>query len=183
MLYPVRLSLAIYVAVCAVAMSSTTGDLSTGSILRDHPRDLLLRRAAGCGTWTMYCGGLPPASGSNTRGPSAEDACNNACYYINSINPGFVATYDSSVDNDREHQQSGCTTQQGSVCNKMPFSQRFHDKREEEIYPEDQKFDCDEFPMAGMFQADFNDLPQNTIRNSLRCTNAAENAGEHDIHT
>jgi len=102
---------------------------------RAHPKDLPLKRATDCGTWVMRCNG-------------AEDACNNACYYINNVNPGFVATYSSQVDNDKERIQSGCQTNQRSVCNAMPFSQRFHDSQEPNSNGQDPRtaqFNCDEF--------------------------------------
>ncbi|KAF2717421.1 hypothetical protein K431DRAFT_288559 [Polychaeton citri CBS 116435] len=109
----------------------------------------------------------------------AEDACQNACYYVNYVNTNFIATYSSSVDNDRERAQSGCQTQQGSICNLAPFSQRFHDSQEpvknKGENPGDPTYDCDEFPMAGMAQDDFKDLPQGTIRNSLRCIRSSDN--------
>lgn len=102
---------------------------------RVHARDVLIQRAGrDCGTWTFYCGGVPDngGDGSTGRGRSAEGPCNNACYYINfqgssnPRNPSYTASYRADIDNDRSRQQSGCQTKTGgSVCNNMPFSQRY----------------------------------------------------------
>ena len=145
---------------------ASANDLDLASLARTHPRDLPIKRATDCGTWVMTCKG-------------AEDACQNACYYVNNVNKNFVATYSSKVDNDKERGQSGCQTQQGSVCNAAPFSQRFHDDQEPVTSgkaPGNANYNCDEFPMAGMEQQDFKSLPAGTVRNSLRCIRADENS-------
>jgi hypothetical protein len=41
---------------------------------RDHPRDILVKRGRDCGTFTMYCGGLPTRNG-DARGATAPMAC------------------------------------------------------------------------------------------------------------
>lgn len=94
------------------------------SVERLHARDVLVKRAGrDCGTWTMFCGGVPGSG--DKRGKPAVGACNNACYFVNYLSGGeYIATYDPSVDNARNREQSGCQTSDGSVCNAMPFSQR-----------------------------------------------------------
>ena len=163
----------------SAALASAPSDAALESLFRAHPRHLPIKRSTDCGTWTMYCGGLPPDDGETERGSTAEDACNNACYYLNNVNTNFVATYSSSVDNNAERVQSGCQTQQGSVCNNMPFSQRFHDDFEQVVDTNAQQYNCDEFPMAGMSQPNF--APGNGIRNSLRCIRASDNSGKSGL--
>ena len=151
--------------VAALVFGSAASDLSLDGLVRTHARSLPVKRATDCGTWVMTCAG-------------AEDACQNACYYVNYVNTNFVAKYSSSVDNARERAQSGCQTQQGSICNLAPFSQRFHDPQEPVTSgrdPGNPTYDCDEFPMAGMVQPDFNTLPAGTVRNSLRCIRSGDN--------
>jgi hypothetical protein len=41
---------------------------------RDHPRDMLVKRNRDCGTFTMYCGGLPQRGGG-ARGLPVPMAC------------------------------------------------------------------------------------------------------------
>ncbi|KAL9126349.1 MAG: hypothetical protein Q9175_007934 [Cornicularia normoerica] len=53
----------------------------------------------------------------------------------------------------------------------MPFSQKLHDPLNST--PGDVTINCDEWPMATIKQADF---VEGTIRNSLRCIPAGENA-------
>jgi hypothetical protein len=154
-----------------IAFTTVFTNSSTTEFARSHARHLPAKRDTDCGTWTLYCGGVPLASGG--RGSSAEGACNNACYYTNVVNTNFRARYRSDVDSGANRVQSGCQTQQGSVCNKIPFSQRFHDPFEQVI--SDYQFNCDEFPMASMDQPAFD--PSNGIRNSLRCIKASENEG------
>lgn len=161
----------------AFATNTSSIDPNLESFLRRHPRRLLTKRSTDCGTWTMYCGGKPLADGSGNRGDSAEGACNNACYYINNVDPSFVATYRSDTDRNRNRRQAGCRTQQGSVCNLTPFSQRFHDPFEltYQSDPNDYEYNCDEFPMASMSQADFGSAGR--YPNSLRCIKESENTG------
>ncbi|EME83905.1 uncharacterized protein MYCFIDRAFT_195106 [Pseudocercospora fijiensis CIRAD86] len=131
----------------------------------DIQHDRIIKRSDR-GRWTMFCGGTPPTQGSQTRGRSIEEACNNACYYMNFVKPDFVATYDSNTDNNKNRIHSGCRSRDGSVCNKMPFSQRWHDFLGD-------NYNCDEFPMASMKQDDWK---AGTVRNSLRCIDANQNS-------
>lgn len=165
----VLLASSLAVIVNASPLEPSRADALSGMSLAHLP----VKRATDCGTWTMFCGGLPPKDGSTQRGAPAEGACNNACFYMNFINRDFVASYDSSADNDHSRVQSGCETRDGSVCNKMPFSQRFHDDFEQEPGG-NQEYNCDEFPMAGMAQDDFS--PDGPPRNSLRCIDRHENS-------
>jgi len=144
------------------ARASTSNDGVPGLDVRNHPRDVHSKRATDCGTWTMYCGGLP---GNGSRGQGAEDGCNNACYYINNVDPNFMATYNTG-DNSNARVQPGCQTQQGTVCNDMPFSQRFYDPLERIVDVNQQQYECDEFPMAEMSQPNF--APGGGVRNSLQ---------------
>lgn len=80
-------------------------------------------------------------------------------------------SYDDGNTNDKNRKQSGCETADGSVCNKLPFSQKFHDPVENELG--DTTVNCDEWPMATVKQDDFQ---PGTIRNSLRCIPASENS-------
>lgn len=128
------------------------------------------KRATDCGTWTMFCGGLPPPPGAEAK--PIEEACNNACFYTKYMNESFVATYRTNTNTERSRRQSGCDTQHGSVCNRMPFSQRFHDEFEQTPTGK-WRYNCDEFPMARMAQADFSEGEK---RNSLRCINAQHNS-------
>lgn len=166
---------------------------------RLHARDVHVKRdGRDCGTWVMYCGGVPNAGPNGERGQSAEGACNNACYYINFLaekKGEYTAKYDPDESNDHNRQHSGCQPQNGndatSICNVMPFSQRyaichsvmiqviltlsrFHDDFERQPDVKDQKFNCDEFPMAAMSQSDFT---PGKIRNSLRCIDGDQNSG------
>lgn len=64
-----------------------------------------------CGSWVYGCS-------------RAEGACNNACWYINFVSGGsYRATYDPDQSANRNRRQSGCQTNDGSVCNLMPTSQ------------------------------------------------------------
>jgi hypothetical protein len=163
-------------AIVSFALAINSSSTILEQLFRNHPRDLPVKRSVDCGKWTMYCGGAPVVDGSG-RGATAEGACNNACHYINKIDPLFVAHYRKDTDNAKNRIQAGCATQQGSVCNSMPFSQRFHDPFEQDFQtdPNDYEYNCDEFPMAAMTQADFGS--DDRLPNSLRCIKKSQNSG------
>ena len=143
------------------------------SSVRVLPRALIPRAGRDCGTFVMYC-------------EKAAGACNNACYHINCINKDseimvYVRyyswyirlansrpSYDASQSNTRNRHQSGCETKDSSVCNSLPFSQKFKDPLDD-----DDEANCDEWPMASIKQDDFK---EGTIRNSLRCIPKSENS-------
>lgn len=124
-----------------------------------HARDLVRRAGRDCGKFICKCQG-------------AEGACNNACFHINCVDKTTkTMVYDASNSNDENRKQSGCRAGQRSVCNQMPFSQRFHDPLNHDAG--DQSINCDEWPMATIKQTPFK---EGTIRNSLRCISAVENS-------
>lgn len=49
-------------------------ETSLEQLSRYHPRDVLIKRSRDCGTFTMYCGGLPKAGGGD-RSAAAPMAC------------------------------------------------------------------------------------------------------------
>lgn len=115
----------------AIAMPAEL--IAGGAIAGRDLQDLQIRDKVqpkrDCGSWKMYCGGVPNAKGG--RGQSAEGACNNACYYINFLAPTkgtYQAVYDPDVSDTKNREQSGCQPKAGndanSICNDMPFSQR-----------------------------------------------------------
>lgn len=124
-----------------------------------HPRDLVRRDGRDCGKWNFKCKG-------------AEGACNNACFHVNCVDPSSrTMVYDDSNSNDENRKQSGCKAGGKSICNQMPFSQRFHDPLNNKVG--DLSINCDEWPMATLKQSPFT---EGTIRNSLRCIPATENS-------
>ncbi|KAF2727726.1 hypothetical protein EJ04DRAFT_594029 [Polyplosphaeria fusca] len=111
----------------------------------------------------MFCGGTGDGQNRNI-----ENACNNACYYVNVIRGGdFTATFRTSTDNDKNRKQSGCNIGSNghSVCTWMPFSQKMHGDGLDQPT-------CDEFPMADWAQDDW---VEGTPRNALRCMENGEN--------
>jgi hypothetical protein len=56
------------------AQLTTMSNRSADVPQRDHPRDLLVKRGRDCGTFTMYCGGLPKSNGEG-RNHAAPMAC------------------------------------------------------------------------------------------------------------
>ena len=151
-----------------------------------HPKEVVKRAGRDCGKFVMYC-------------EKAAGACNNTCYHISCVDPGtarmvycipvgpFLSTcvannarklsYDAGNTNNKNRIHSGCQTSDGSVCNKMPFSQRFHDPLNKN--PGDTTVNCDEWPMATVKQDDFK---KGVDRNSLRCIRASENSTKLGCH-
>ncbi|KAL8765457.1 MAG: hypothetical protein Q9209_007484 [Squamulea sp. 1 TL-2023] len=151
------LALALLQACCVTA---TLTDVGSGRV-RIHPRSLPFNKRDGrdCGKFEMFC-------------EKAAGACNNACYHINCIDKNTeTMVFDAGNTNDKNRLQSGCRTDDGSVCNKLPFSQKLRDPVNST--PGDlTAANCDEWPMATTKQDDFLD---GNIRNSLRCIVGSEN--------
>ena len=81
------------------------------------------------GTWYLSC-------------TKAIEACNNACWSINCLGQQTKTMYyDPENNNDNNRVQSGCKVP-NSVCNIMPFSQKFNDPQGLS------QPSCDEWPMA-----------------------------------
>lgn len=103
------------------------------------------------GTWHLDC----------SRAPGA---CNNACYSVICLQQNTRKMYqDSNDNNDKNRKNSGCNAAK-SVCNAMPFSQKFNDPQGLT------KPSCDEWPMAEVKQN--KDSPPNV----LRCIDQSENS-------
>ena len=106
--------------------------------LRYHARDLAPNPASSTllprddhdrGTWNLDC-------------TNAKEACNNACWSINCLGQDSRKMYYDPEDNNQHNrEQSGCNVP-NSVCNIMPFSQKFNDPQSLSSPS------CDEWPMA-----------------------------------
>ena len=146
------------------------GDEISVPSIRIHPLSRRVKPRSGwdCGKLVMICSG-------------AECACSNACYRINCVDQKFgnhdvrnkiddlsstdaLSSYDAGRNNERNRKQSGWQTKHGSVCNKPPFSQKFHDPQERSLG--DLMIEGDEGPMAAVIQDGFKD---SAYRNNLRC--------------
>ncbi len=131
------------------------------TLIPTHARNFVRLSGRDCGKFIFKC-------------KDAEGACNNACFHINCVDASTrKMVFDSSNSNDENRKQSGCKAGGKSICNQMPFSQRFHDPFNND--PGDQKINCDEWPMATIKQTPFK---EGTIRNSLRCIPRGENSSE-----
>ncbi|KAK4691577.1 hypothetical protein P7C71_g5449, partial [Lecanoromycetidae sp. Uapishka_2] len=103
------------------------------------------------GTWYLDC-------------DKAPGACQNACFSIICLEQDTRTMYYDSGDNNAANRAaSGCDTG-GSICNKMPFSQKLNDAQGL-TSPS-----CDEWPMAEVNNS------RNTDPNVLRCINQPENS-------
>ena len=113
--------------------------LALDDTLRHHARDLASNPATDAllprddphdrGTWNLDC-------------TKAQEACNNACWSINCLGQDTKTMYyDPGDNNDDNRVQSGCNVP-NSVCNIMPFSQKFNDPQGLS------QPSCDEWPMA-----------------------------------
>lgn len=111
---------------------------------------------------------------SHMRCKGAEGACNNACYHVNCVEKSTAKmVYDSKNKNEKNREQPGCQTKEGSVCNSLPFSQKLHDPLK--TGNPGTEFNCNEWPMVSIKRDDFQ---AGKVRNGLRCITKNENSSK-----